>query len=445
MKAQHLFVCGICAVMLAFAFVACKQSVTPGPTTTETLTGITAVYSSANPIFPGPNLHTLRDGLTVTANYNDGTTRTLTLEEYELSGTLAEGSSVITVTYQNKTTAFTVTVHAAHAHNWGAWIQTTAPTCTTLGEDTQTCSPTPTRNGTRAVAIDPTAHIWGDWIMTTTVSVTDDGIETAICRNDGTHHGSTRLYAYATGTSGLAFEPIPDANNPTAYRVRKGSVTGGEVHIPAMYRPATSSSFADYKPVTEIGSSSDSYTTGAFYNTAITTVSFTAGSQLTTIWGSAFYSCSSLISITTIPATVTSIGNDAFSESRNLTTVTFAEGIQIERINDGMFWNCSSLATFTFPTSVTAIGSSAFDSCTSLTSLTIPDSVTSIGNRAFFSCRISSLTIPAGVTVVGQYAFNNWTASQTIYIDGHANQSSADTAWGTGWRTYCSATIYYRE
>jgi hypothetical protein len=186
-KVQHLFACGICAVMLAF--VACKQSVTPGPTTTETLTGITAVYSSTNPIFTGMTLHTLRDGLTVTANYNDGTTRTLTLEEYELSGTLAEGSSVITVTYQGKTTTFTVTVSAAHTHIWGNWTQLKPPTCTTPGEKQRECTATTPPHPETDVGdpINPNAHTWGNSVPTTPATFVTAGTGTRTCTLNHSH------------------------------------------------------------------------------------------------------------------------------------------------------------------------------------------------------------------------------------------------------------------
>ncbi|MBQ4142301.1 MAG: leucine-rich repeat domain-containing protein, partial [Thermoguttaceae bacterium] len=67
----------------------------------------------------------------------------------------------------------------------------------------------------------------------------------------------------------------------------------------------------------------------------------------------------------TIPDSVTSIGNNAFSHT--------------------------SLTSVTIPGSVTSIGNEAFRGCESLTSVTIPDSVTSIGNEAFSCC--FSLTI----------------------------------------------------
>ena len=51
---------------------------------------------------------------------------------------------------------------------------------------------------------------------------------------------------------------------------------------------------------------------------------------------------------------------------------------------------CTSLTSVTIPNSVTSIGDSAFSGCTSLTSVTIPDSVTSIGDGAFVGC--TSLT-----------------------------------------------------
>ena len=49
----------------------------------------------------------------------------------------------------------------------------------------------------------------------------------------------------------------------------------------------------------------------------------------------------------------------------------------------------------TIPDSVTSIGDSAFSGCSALTSVTIPDSVTSIGDEAFCDCSgLTSVTLP---------------------------------------------------
>jgi uncharacterized repeat protein (TIGR02543 family) len=192
------------------------------------------------------------------------------------------------------------------------------------------------------------------------------------------------------GTEGLEYALI---NNDTAYRVSRGSVTGGAVRIPLYYRPNADSK---YLPVTAIGSSTNPSGNGAFLSTSITSI--------------------------TIPASVTSIGGYAFMSCTNLTTVTIPAN-----------------------SNLTSIGDYAFVSCTSLTSITIPNSVTSIGDQAFDSCTgLTSITIPATVIQVGSNVFNYWDSSQTIYIRGHASRAAADEAWGgSSWRSQCSAVIKY--
>ena len=108
----------------------------------------------------------------------------------------------------------------------------------------------------------------------------------------------------------------------------------------------------------------------------------------------------------TIPDSVTSIGDWAFSWCSSLHSVTIPDSVT--SIGDSAFWGCSSLQSVTIPDSVTSIGGSAFSCCTSLHSVTIPDSVTSIGDSAFWGCSsLQSVTIPDSVTIIKGNPFSN--------------------------------------
>ena len=74
-----------------------------------TLSSITATYNQGDKIvYTNTSLNSLKNDLLVTAEYSDSTTANVS--DYELSGTLSIGISTITVTYQGKTTTFTVNV-----------------------------------------------------------------------------------------------------------------------------------------------------------------------------------------------------------------------------------------------------------------------------------------------------------------------------------------------
>lgn len=69
-----------------------------------TLTRISATYIGGD--VPAGTAVADLSGITVTAHYSDGSSRTVT--GYTLSGTIAEGSNTVTVTYQGMTTTFVV-------------------------------------------------------------------------------------------------------------------------------------------------------------------------------------------------------------------------------------------------------------------------------------------------------------------------------------------------
>ena len=78
-------------------------------TSMQTVESISAVFSQGNQIiYPNTSLESLRNSLTVTATYDDDSTREIT--GYTLTGSLVEGTSTITVSYEGHTTTFSVTV-----------------------------------------------------------------------------------------------------------------------------------------------------------------------------------------------------------------------------------------------------------------------------------------------------------------------------------------------
>ena len=112
--------------------------------------------------------------------------------------------------------------------------------------------------------------------------------------------------------------------------------------------------------------------------------------------------------------TVTRIGESAFKDM-DIINVTIPANVT--SIGDDAFSFCESLTSVTIPASVTSIGIDAFAYCTSLASITIPSGVTSIGNSAFYGCKsLTSITIPASVTSIGRYVFFSCTSLTSITV-----------------------------
>ena len=81
--------------------------------TPKTVTSISATYTQSGTVYATDSIDSLKSNLVVTATYDDSSTAVIASNKYTLSGTLTAGTSVVTVTYSEKTTTFNVTVTEA--------------------------------------------------------------------------------------------------------------------------------------------------------------------------------------------------------------------------------------------------------------------------------------------------------------------------------------------
>lgn len=122
-----------------------------------------------------------------------------------------------------------------------------------------------------------------------------------------------------------------------------------------------------------------------------------------------------------------SIYTDAqpFSSCPNLTSITVCKdnpvydsredcNAIIETATNKLIVGCQSTK---IPASVTEIGDGAFSDCTGLKSIDLPYGLTVIGNSAFSWCdSLESITIPGTVTQIKEFAFNNCTSLKSVYL-----------------------------
>lgn len=116
-----------------------------------------------------------------------------------------------------------------------------------------------------------------------------------------------------------------------------------------------------------------------------------------------------------LPASVTTIGREAFYGSRRLQSISFGEGLT--EIGFTAFGNCTSLRGVSLPSALGTIRSYAFDGCTALETVEMPEYMSAFEDQIFRGCTaLKSIKIPDGVTVISNYSFFGCASLESVEI-----------------------------
>ena len=195
------------------------------------------------------------------------------------------------------------------------------------------------------------------------------------------------VYAYDFEVDGIQYD-ITSFTELTATAVGVSDVIEGDLTIP---------STVDYMGKTlSIIRIDDNFLNG---NNRITDINVCDG--IASIGSNAFAACNMLKSAS-IPASLTTIGDHAFSH----TALKEFNGCCIKRIGIGAFSECDKLERVDLPM-LAIVSDSAFSACTSLSSCSAP-AITEIGANAFQNCEsLVSFLMPMTTEVIKEGAFMN--------------------------------------
>lgn len=138
----------------------------------------------------------------------------------------------------------------------------------------------------------------------------------------------------------------------------------------------------------------------------------------------AFYRCGSLSNIH-LPSTIKCIKDYAFYGNKSLSSIVIPEGV--EEISIGVFSDCYSLSKIVLPSTLKRIKDDAFHNNKSLSSILIPESVEEISMKAFYYTSITSLHFPKTIHAIFDRDAYGLVSLDEIYTNSEPNFSRLKT------------------
>ena len=117
----------------------------------------------------------------------------------------------------------------------------------------------------------------------------------------------------------------------------------------------------------------------------------------------------------TVPKTVETVGDGAFSSVRSLKKLYFESGSVLNTIGDYAFAECSALTTVELPEKAIVIGDLAFTDAVKLASIDL-SRVTHVGELAFANTAIVNADLSANGVYIGELAFYSCTKLKNVTV-----------------------------
>ena len=363
--------------------------------------------------------------------------------------------------------------YSKHAHIWGDWYETKAPSNGEVGEERRDCDNCDCYGTKEIPALQ--GGTWGNLTWTLNKNTGELVISGTGEMDDFTTSSTSAWRNYSSLIKSVTIENgVTNIGDYAFYHC--SSLTS--ITIPSSVTSiADTAGFANSVRLVEvINYSSLELTIGSQTHGSVAYYALEVHdgeSKLTDVDGFVFYSCNDVNYLVDYRGTATDlvlpanfngqnykINKGVFYECTSLTSVKIPDSVT--NIDICTFYGCTSLKSVTFGenSQLTSVGNSAFRGCTSLTSVKIPDSVTSIDIQAFYGCSsLSSIVIPDSVTSISKQAFgdctsltsitfedpNGWYVKETAYTTSGTNLTLTNSSTNATYFTSTYADYYWHK